>query len=163
MGSSQTRARTLVPCTDRQILNHCATREVQECISFSCNSSRVKGLGQWRSSVLHDDSGPGLFLRHFYHFFGKSWVLSMSAFQLVGRNKKIWSRHAEWIKSQTQSRETSLLTFHWWELFPLRCLTARGPVKCGLVMHTGTNCGRKAWILVDNQQPPPYSLKNFKG
>ena len=27
MGSSQTRARTRVPCTGRQILNHCATRE----------------------------------------------------------------------------------------------------------------------------------------
>ena len=26
-GSSQTRARTRVPCTSRQILNHCATRE----------------------------------------------------------------------------------------------------------------------------------------
>ena len=28
MGSSQTRARTCVPCISRQILNHCATREV---------------------------------------------------------------------------------------------------------------------------------------
>ena len=27
MGSSQTRARTRVPCIVRQILNHCATRE----------------------------------------------------------------------------------------------------------------------------------------
>ena len=27
VGSSQTRARTLVPCIGRQILNHCATRE----------------------------------------------------------------------------------------------------------------------------------------
>ena len=29
VGSSQTRARTRVPCTGRQILNHCATREAQ--------------------------------------------------------------------------------------------------------------------------------------
>ena len=29
VGSSWTRARTRVPCTGRQILNHCATREVQ--------------------------------------------------------------------------------------------------------------------------------------
>ena len=29
-GSSQTRARTRVPCTGRQILNHCATREAPE-------------------------------------------------------------------------------------------------------------------------------------
>ena len=28
VGSSQTRARTRVPCIGRQILNHCATREV---------------------------------------------------------------------------------------------------------------------------------------
>ena len=28
-GSSQTRARTRVPCIGRQILNHCATREAQ--------------------------------------------------------------------------------------------------------------------------------------
>ena len=37
-GSSQTRARTRVPCTGRQILNHCATREalwVCFCRSFS--------------------------------------------------------------------------------------------------------------------------------
>ena len=30
MGSSQTRARTRVPCIGRQILNHCATREAQD-------------------------------------------------------------------------------------------------------------------------------------
>ena len=29
VGSSQTRARTRVPCNGRQILNHCATREAQ--------------------------------------------------------------------------------------------------------------------------------------
>ena len=29
VGSSQTRARTCVPCISRQILNHCATREAQ--------------------------------------------------------------------------------------------------------------------------------------
>ena len=30
-GSSQTRARTRVPCISRQILNHCATREALNC------------------------------------------------------------------------------------------------------------------------------------
>ena len=30
VGSSQTRARTRVPCISRQILNHCATREAQD-------------------------------------------------------------------------------------------------------------------------------------
>ena len=29
VGSSQTRARTHVPCIGRQVLNHCATREAQ--------------------------------------------------------------------------------------------------------------------------------------
>ena len=32
VGSSQTRARTCVPCIGRQILNHCATREALVCI-----------------------------------------------------------------------------------------------------------------------------------
>ena len=32
VGSSQTRARTRVPCTGRQTLNHCATREAPVCI-----------------------------------------------------------------------------------------------------------------------------------
>ena len=34
VGSSQTRARTRVPCIGRQILNHCATREALRHISF---------------------------------------------------------------------------------------------------------------------------------
>ena len=34
VGSSQTRARTRVPCISRQILNHCATREAPETLSF---------------------------------------------------------------------------------------------------------------------------------
>ena len=34
MGSSQTRARTRVPCIGRQMLNHCATREAQPTVSF---------------------------------------------------------------------------------------------------------------------------------
>ena len=34
MGSSQTRARTRVPCIGRQILNHCATREVPLLVSL---------------------------------------------------------------------------------------------------------------------------------
>ena len=35
VGSSQTRARTSVPCTGRQILNHCATREAQYIYSYT--------------------------------------------------------------------------------------------------------------------------------
>ena len=41
VGSSQTRARTRVPCIGRQILNHCATREAQEVI---CSFWTVKFL-----------------------------------------------------------------------------------------------------------------------
>ena len=36
VGSSQTRARTRVLCIGRQILNHCATREAQNCAVFYC-------------------------------------------------------------------------------------------------------------------------------
>ena len=36
VGSSQTRARTRVPCIGRQILNHCATREAQGSESSAC-------------------------------------------------------------------------------------------------------------------------------
>ena len=34
MGSSQTRARTRVPCIGRRTLNHCATREAPICLFF---------------------------------------------------------------------------------------------------------------------------------
>ena len=34
VGSSQTRARTHVPCIGRQILNHCATREAPEALLY---------------------------------------------------------------------------------------------------------------------------------
>ena len=36
VGSSQTRARTRVPCIGRQILNHCATWEALSCL-FDCS------------------------------------------------------------------------------------------------------------------------------
>ena len=38
VGSSQTRARTRVPCIGRQILNHCATREVPVIFFNSCKA-----------------------------------------------------------------------------------------------------------------------------
>ena len=48
VGSSRTRARTRVPCTGRQILNHCATREARDYLfkfslyqSCVCTSVRV--------------------------------------------------------------------------------------------------------------------------
>ena len=37
VGSSQTRARTRVPCIGRQILNHCATREALLCFFIWCS------------------------------------------------------------------------------------------------------------------------------
>ena len=41
VGSSQTRARTRVPCIGRQILNHCATREAQYSFSYFNISNSV--------------------------------------------------------------------------------------------------------------------------
>ena len=41
VGSSQTRARTQVPCIGRQILNHCATREA---LGFSISVKNVIGI-----------------------------------------------------------------------------------------------------------------------
>ena len=46
VGSSQTRARTRVPCISRQILNHCATREAPTLLLINYGP---KGLPWWRS------------------------------------------------------------------------------------------------------------------
>ena len=45
MGSSQTRARTRVPCISRQILNHCATREApfMTLLANLCSHSQSQG------------------------------------------------------------------------------------------------------------------------
>ena len=40
VGSSETRARTRVPCTSRQTLNHCATREALHLCLYSCLTPR---------------------------------------------------------------------------------------------------------------------------
>ena len=51
VGSSQTRARTRVPCIDRQILNHCATREAQYFLYTQMHRSVSRPLGpQCKSS-----------------------------------------------------------------------------------------------------------------
>ena len=42
VGSSQTRARTRVPCIGRQTLNHCATREAQKLNILISQLNRVK-------------------------------------------------------------------------------------------------------------------------
>ena len=42
VGSSQTRPRTRVPCTGRQILNHCTTREVHHFLNTIYFKQRVK-------------------------------------------------------------------------------------------------------------------------
>ena len=62
VGSSQTRARTRVPCTGRQILNHCATREAQP-FCFYCQPPCPWVAGQGRRripapSLICPDSGP---------------------------------------------------------------------------------------------------------
>lgn len=124
----------------------------------------MNGPGQWWSCALltwRTESGPNLFPRHFHHLQRKSWMLSKLAwFQLVGRNKRIWRRYAHWIKSQTHGRDTSLLTFHWWELFPLQFLTAEEAVRCSLAVHKATNCGRREWIWLDSLHRIPYKTSN---
>ena len=45
VGSSQSRARTRVPCIGRQILNHCATREAPSSSLESLKSLRILALG----------------------------------------------------------------------------------------------------------------------
>ena len=54
VGSSQTRARTRVPCTSRQTLNHCATREappmmILRGVAVSCHRDQCP---QWASDLL---------------------------------------------------------------------------------------------------------------
>ena len=44
VGSSQTRARTRVPCIGRQILNHCATREALGTFLSSCVAKGQEGM-----------------------------------------------------------------------------------------------------------------------
>ena len=51
VGSSQTRARTRVPCIGRQSLNHCATREAPRSI-FNCISITANGFGDCRQLHL---------------------------------------------------------------------------------------------------------------
>ena len=47
VGSSQTRARTHVPCTGRQILNHCATREAWAWSDFYLTQVENGSVGFW--------------------------------------------------------------------------------------------------------------------
>ena len=44
MGSSQTRARTRVPCIGRWILNHCATREAHQPLPFTFKRAKLTKL-----------------------------------------------------------------------------------------------------------------------
>ena len=60
VGSSQTRARTRVPCIGRQILNHCATREAPQydilTSNYICNSFISKQghiLRYWGLGLQH--------------------------------------------------------------------------------------------------------------
>ena len=44
VGSSQTRARTRVPCISRQTLNHCATREAHQCGILMSLHEKLKSM-----------------------------------------------------------------------------------------------------------------------
>ena len=68
VGSSQTRARTRVPCLGRQILNHCATREAQKWhifLTLYFSSGFVHSKNVWvtgainfRGDATSDSHGP---------------------------------------------------------------------------------------------------------
>ena len=54
VGSSQTRARTRVPCIGRQTLNHCATREAPATLLLVQNYFKIKCFSKayWKFQVL---------------------------------------------------------------------------------------------------------------
>ena len=59
VGSSQTRARTRVPCIGRRILNHCATREAHVCCFLTCTSLLFKHhQGDTLQSILRTTQRP---------------------------------------------------------------------------------------------------------
>ena len=74
VGSSQTRARTHVPCIGRQILNHCATREAQICLFL--NSSPI--VLDYKSEILLDP-GPEIMWKDFskVHHSSVSVIMTM--------------------------------------------------------------------------------------
>ena len=57
VGSSQTRARTRVPCISRQILNHCATREaLNESFKEVLHEREIEKWGSdWKNVRICDD------------------------------------------------------------------------------------------------------------
>ena len=66
VGSSQTRARTHVPCIGRQILNHCATREDRACFIFApVVYSWTLAQPGWRKQEQGQAIAPGV--RQSYH------------------------------------------------------------------------------------------------
>ena len=62
VGSSQTRARTRVPCIGRQILNHCATREARTSFFMAEEYS----MGVWIHHILVIHSSMDRHLGCFY-------------------------------------------------------------------------------------------------
>ena len=52
VGSSQTRARTCVPCISRQILNHCATREAPNSKFYVCLFVLPEQMEGWSCHLL---------------------------------------------------------------------------------------------------------------
>lgn len=63
----------------------------KKCTSVPGNSRKLNDSGHWSSSVHQSVSEPQKFPKHFHHLYGKCWMLSMSAFLLVGMDGR---RHA---------------------------------------------------------------------
>ena len=72
VGSSQTRARTHVPCVDRRILNHCATREAQH-IWYYLNTLFYYFS---KDSIIISNFSLSFFI--FYYFYFKNFLLRYS-------------------------------------------------------------------------------------
>ena len=90
VGSSQTRARTRVPCVSRQTLNHCATREAPLCIFKELLSHPRKinimiNLEDWNTSKPKPKSTPGVVsLASFALRHGNGYVEILRFFMTIG-------------------------------------------------------------------------------
>ena len=82
VGSSQTRARTRVPCIGRRILNHCATREAP--VSFFLNINECECKRKCKMSINRKRKrkwvSVGLRLDHY----------TCSCFSLPGQSRGRW-------------------------------------------------------------------------
>ena len=116
VGSSQTRARTHVPCIGRQILNHCATREAQGFVFFFFKPKRPNNWNDLlQLSELKECSSYKcqfhLMLVHNWQYFTLPYcnlrvtIMSVVGSVLLGQGGARWGRL---LKPAHQSRRNVL-------------------------------------------------------